>query len=667
MDAPADESADVPVTPGPFPDAALDAGGGLGDAPAATPAIVSFTASPITISAGSSSTLSWTVTGATMLAIDQGAGSPLVSVLGTTSQVVTPSQTTTYTLTLNGAVSAQVTVTVVPLPLITSFSVSPTVVTGSDSATLTAVFSGGTGTVDQDVGDVTSGSGKSTGPVGGTTTYTLTVTNGVGGYSTAQVTLRTTSTCACDSGATCFQGPLIVLTPANPTATLTKVPITAPGWGLHDYTSKYDLDVSAFSSGGTISVSGTLGSGCAGSFDLLGECTDFVSAGSNTYSLAHYYDCLAGNSFSFSYPFEAGDTTFHLGLEGDWSSPAGQTNTVAVTIAVVPWAPDAGDTGGSANTQDAGQVEAPVVSETCAINGMPAPAGTICRVAVDVCDVAEYCTGISSACPTDRLLTKSAVCRPAVSVCDVAEFCDGTHPACPTDAFAPTTTQCRPSSDGNVCDPAEFCTGTSNACPADAKYTRPTAPPTGVAVAPGTLQADVSWTPSTGDAGTAVTGYNVKISSISTGGWSTPGSPTTSPFTVTPITAGPLFYFVVSAYDGLPTCESANSSPPVSAQSCAATAPTTLTATPDSTGSVVLTWAVASGAATYNVSRSTTKGGPYTVVTSGVSATSYQDSPPVPSSGSATFYYVVRANTGDCNSPYSPEAAAVAGNAAATP
>jgi hypothetical protein len=95
-----------------------DAGdaGADGNTLGTTPAIVSFTASPTTISAGKSSTLSWTVIGATTLSLDQGVGSALISVLGATSQVVTPAQTTTYTLTLNGSMSAQVTVTVVPLP-----------------------------------------------------------------------------------------------------------------------------------------------------------------------------------------------------------------------------------------------------------------------------------------------------------------------------------------------------------------------------------------------------------------------------------------------------------------------------------------------------------------------------------------------------------------------
>jgi hypothetical protein len=180
-----------------------------GSTSGATPDILSFTALPATISAGQSSTLSWTVTGATMLSLDQGAGTALVSVLGTTSQVVTPSKTTTYTLTLNASLTAQVTLTVVPLPSITSFVASPTVVSLGGSATLTAVFTGGTGMVDQGVGPVTSGGGSigpidaglgdagndsgngtSTGPINVATTYTLTVTNALGASATRQVTVE---------------------------------------------------------------------------------------------------------------------------------------------------------------------------------------------------------------------------------------------------------------------------------------------------------------------------------------------------------------------------------------------------------------------------------------------------------------------------------------------
>ena len=84
------------------------AGTGVAASTNTTPAIVSFTASPAAIFAGQSSTLSWAVTDAIALSIDPGVG----SVLGNTSQLVAPTETTIYTLTLNGSVSAQATVTV---------------------------------------------------------------------------------------------------------------------------------------------------------------------------------------------------------------------------------------------------------------------------------------------------------------------------------------------------------------------------------------------------------------------------------------------------------------------------------------------------------------------------------------------------------------------------
>ena len=81
------------------------------------------------------------------------------------------------------------TTTALSLPTIVSFDASPTAVNSGSSTTLTAVFFGGTGTVDQGIGVVTSGSGKSTGSINAATTYTLTVTNVAGGSTTAQVTV----------------------------------------------------------------------------------------------------------------------------------------------------------------------------------------------------------------------------------------------------------------------------------------------------------------------------------------------------------------------------------------------------------------------------------------------------------------------------------------------
>jgi hypothetical protein len=334
---------------------------------------------------------------------------------------------------------------------------------------------------------------------------------------------------------------------------------------------------------------------------------------------------------------------------------------------------------------DADQSDASL-SGTCSIGGRPARAGTICRVATGLCDVVEYCDGVSTTCPLDRFkvkdevcrplagtcdheeactgtsadcptdtfLAQGAACRPAVSECDVVEYCDGAGAACPVDTFAPATLVCRPSTDNGVCDPAEYCTGKANQCPADAKYTPPTAAPTGVTVVPGTLLADVAWTAVPG-----VTGYNVKSSTISGTGFAVRGSSTTSPFTVAPLNATQTFYFAVTAYSGPTTCESPNSAQ-VSAAYCLATAPTALTATSDGAGHVVLAWTAPSGTvASYSVSRSTTSGAGYVPLPSAtaLSTTTFTDSP-VPSGG-GTVYYAVRANTGTCLSPYSTEAAAV--------
>ena len=76
------------------------------------PVIDSFTAAPATITAGGSSRLTWAVTGATSLSIDQNIG----IVTGSTSATVSPNVTTTYTLTAtnatDSAVTAQTTVTI---------------------------------------------------------------------------------------------------------------------------------------------------------------------------------------------------------------------------------------------------------------------------------------------------------------------------------------------------------------------------------------------------------------------------------------------------------------------------------------------------------------------------------------------------------------------------
>jgi hypothetical protein len=89
------------------------------------PQIISFSANPNTINSGQSSTLNWNVQNATTVSI-----STLGPVSLAGSQMVTPANTTVYTLTATnpaGSSTATATVTVnqVPAPLITSFTATP--------------------------------------------------------------------------------------------------------------------------------------------------------------------------------------------------------------------------------------------------------------------------------------------------------------------------------------------------------------------------------------------------------------------------------------------------------------------------------------------------------------------------------------------------------------
>jgi len=149
------------------------------------PVITSFAATPAKIPKGQSSTLTWAVTGASTISINQGAG----TVTGT-SRTVTPTATTVYMLTATntfGTVTATATVTVGTLPVIVSYSAGPPNINPGQSSTLTWGVNGATTlSLSPSIGTVTGSSRKVT--PAATTTYVLTATNTYGTV-TASVTV----------------------------------------------------------------------------------------------------------------------------------------------------------------------------------------------------------------------------------------------------------------------------------------------------------------------------------------------------------------------------------------------------------------------------------------------------------------------------------------------
>lgn len=159
------------------------------------PVISSFSASPASIVAGASSTLNWSVNGATKISIDQGIG----NVALTGSRAVMPGATTVYTLTASNAAGVSVTATTQVLvtgsstppsptppattsglPVVNYFTASPSTIYTGDSTILSWSVSNATSvTIDNGVGVVGLTGSVSVSP-STSTSYILTATNAVG-------------------------------------------------------------------------------------------------------------------------------------------------------------------------------------------------------------------------------------------------------------------------------------------------------------------------------------------------------------------------------------------------------------------------------------------------------------------------------------------------------
>ncbi|MGH9645726.1 MAG: PKD domain-containing protein, partial [Bryobacteraceae bacterium] len=176
---------------------------------AARAEILFFTASPSQITSGQVVTLSWKTNNADTANID-GIGNVGVN----NSLTVSPTQTTTYTLTARNNVNdvtSTATVTVGPAtggnpppaaPVIASFTANPTNISAGQSSTLQWSVQNSTSVSISSIGTVSATGTHSVSPAV-TTTYTLTATNATGSTtSTATVTVGSGS-------------PIIVFNPSN--------------------------------------------------------------------------------------------------------------------------------------------------------------------------------------------------------------------------------------------------------------------------------------------------------------------------------------------------------------------------------------------------------------------------------------------------------------------
>ncbi len=158
--------------------------------------------------------------------------------------------------------------------------------------------------------------------------------------------------------------------------------------------------------------------------------------------------------------------------------------------------------------------------------------------------------------------------------------------------------------------------------------------PTGLAATAGNAQVSLTWAATSG-----ASGYHVKRSIVS-GAETQISAPTSNSYTDTGLTNGTKYFYVVSAVNS--GGESGNSSEVSATPSAPLTAPATPTGLQATGGNaqVSLSWSASTGAASYNVKRSTTNGGPYNTAVASPTVTNYSDTAVT---NGTTYYYVVSA------------------------
>jgi glucuronoarabinoxylan endo-1,4-beta-xylanase len=171
----------------------------------------------------------------------------------------------------------------------------------------------------------------------------------------------------------------------------------------------------------------------------------------------------------------------------------------------------------------------------------------------------------------------------------------------------------------------------------------PPAPPSSLAAIPGIRQVALTWTPVANAAS-----YSVKRAATLAGPYTLLTNLTTTNYTDAASAALIGAYYVISSLNI--AGEGTNSAP--ASVPADAFAPGGLSATPVSSSAVVVSWKAFPNASSYNLKRSTSSGGTYATIATGLTTTNYTDSV----AGNLRYYYVVSAILSGVETPDSPEA-----------
>lgn len=162
----------------------------------------------------------------------------------------------------------------------------------------------------------------------------------------------------------------------------------------------------------------------------------------------------------------------------------------------------------------------------------------------------------------------------------------------------------------------------------------PPAAPTNLTATGGNAQVALAWTASAGAAT-----YSAHRSTVSGGPYATIASGITGTSHVdNTVTNGTTYHYVVSAFNQNGESADSNQASATPSAPSVPAAPTNLTATAGKR-KATLSWTASAGASSYRVKRSTTSGGPYTVVGT-VTGTTFTNSS---LTSGTTYYYVVSA------------------------